>query len=132
MKSKPKTPVAKRAGKTEKVTMLENFEKVQEISKTSIDATVKSFDCVSKASQTIATEIADYSKRSYENGSKAFEKLLGVKELDKAIEVQSEYAKSAFEDFTAQVTKFGELYADLAKEVFKPYEGLVPNKASAK
>jgi hypothetical protein len=48
------------------------------------------------------------------------EQLLGAKSLDKAIEVQSEYAKSIYEDFTARLTKVGQLYADLGKEVFKP------------
>ena len=40
--------------------------------------------------QAIVTEITDYSKRSFENGIKTMESLLGVKSLDKAIEVQSE------------------------------------------
>jgi len=51
-----------------------------------------------------------------------------VKSLDKAIEVQSEYAKTAYEDYTAQVTKLGQLYSELAKEAFRPYEGLALNR----
>jgi hypothetical protein len=39
-----------------------------------------------------------------------------------AIEVQSEYAKAAYEGCVSEVTKLGELYADLAKETFKPYQ----------
>jgi phasin family protein len=102
--------------------MLGNFEDVQKISKTNIEATTEAFGTLSKTSQAIAAEMAEYSKRSYENSTKAMEKLFGVKSLDKVIEVQSEYAKSAFEDYSAQVTKLGQLYADLAKEVFKPFE----------
>jgi hypothetical protein len=37
--------------------------------------------------------------------------------------VQSEYAKAAFEGYVAHATKLGELYVNLAKEAFKPYEG---------
>jgi hypothetical protein len=102
--------------------MLGNFEDVQKISKTSIEATTKAFGALSKTSQAIATEMADYSKRAFENNTKAMEKLFGVKSLDKAIEVQSEYAKSMLEDYTAQVQKLGQLYADMAKEAFKPFE----------
>ncbi len=47
------------------------------------------------------------------------EKLFGVKSFDKAIEVQSEYAKSMFDDLSAR--KIGQLYADLGKEIFKPF-----------
>jgi hypothetical protein len=50
------------------------------------------------------------------------EKLFRVKSLDKAIEVQSEYAKAIYEDYIAQVTKFGELYGNFAKEAFRPFE----------
>ena len=51
--------------------------------------------------------------------AQAVEKLFGARSLDKAIEVQSEYAKAIYVDYIAQVTKFGELYVNLAKEVFK-------------
>jgi hypothetical protein len=71
-------------------------------------------------------------KRSFETNTKAMEKLFGVKSLDKAIEVQSEYAKAMYEDYTAQATKLGELYADLAKEAFKPYASQVAKMPSAK
>jgi hypothetical protein len=76
--------------------------------------------------------MAGYSKRSFDNGTKAMEKLSGVKSLDKAIEVQSEYAKSALEDFTAQITKLGQLYADLAKEAFKPFDAQVTKTSATK
>jgi hypothetical protein len=83
---------------------------------------MKSFGALSKASQAIATEFADYTKKSFEDGTKVMEKLLGAKSLDKAIEIQADYAKTAYEGFVAQATKMGELYADLAKETYKPFE----------
>ena len=47
---------------------------------------------------------------------------MGAKSLEKAMEVQTEYLKSSYEDFVAEATKLGELYADLAKEAYKPFE----------
>jgi hypothetical protein len=73
----------------------------------------------------IATEIADYSKRSFEHGAKAAEKLIGAKSLDKVIEVQSEYARTAYESYVSEISKLGELYGDLAREAFKPYQSFV-------
>ena len=105
--------------------MLNKFEEIQNMSKTSIEATTTAFQTLSKSAQTITTEFADYSKRSFENGTKAMQSLLAVKSPEKAIEVQTDYVKAAYEDFTAEITKLGVLYADLAKEVFKPYENLV-------
>lgn len=102
--------------------MLENFEDVQKITKTNMEASTQTFGTLSKNTQAIAAEMVDYSKRSFENSTKAMEKLFAVKSFDKAIEVQSEYAKSMFEDFSAQATKLGQLYTELTKEAFKPFE----------
>jgi hypothetical protein len=72
-----------------------------------------------------AIEIADYSKWSFENGTKTMENLLGAKSLDKAFEVQSEYARAAYEDYVSYANKLGQLDTDLAKEAVKPYQSLV-------
>ena len=47
---------------------------------------------------------------------------MGVKSVEKAIEVQTEFAKHSYESFVAQSTKFGELFTNLAKDSFKPVE----------
>ena len=104
--------------------MVKNFEDLQTVGKENVDATLKSFGALSKSGQAIAVELADYSKKAFQDGSTALEKLFGVKSLDKAIEVQSEYAKTAYEGFVAEASKLGELYTDLAKETYKPFEGM--------
>jgi hypothetical protein len=59
------------------------------------------------------------------------EKLSGVKSIDKAIEAQTEYARSAYESFVAESQKIAGLYTDLAKQTFKPIEGMVAKFAPA-
>lgn len=105
--------------------MVKNFEELQQASKENIDLAVKSMGNVSKSAQAIAVELADYSKKSFEESTAMIEKLFGVKSLEKAIEVQSEYAKSAYEGFVAETTKLGEMYSALAKETYKPFEALM-------
>ena len=105
--------------------MLKNFDDVQKLSKDNLDIAMKSFGAVSRGFQAIAVEVADYSKKSFEEGSATVEKLLGARTLEKAIEIQSDYAKSAYEGFVAGATRIGELYADLAKETYKPFETVV-------
>jgi len=112
--------------------MLKNFEDFQKLGKDNVDTCMKQFGTVSKGWQAIATEFADYSKKSFEDGSAALEKLFGAKTLEKAIEVQSDYVKTTYEGFVAEATKLGELYTDLAKETYKPYEGLLAKVAPAK
>ena len=108
-----------------KGTMVKNLEDLQQVGKDNVEVAMKSVGVLSKGAQAIAVEVADYSKKAFEDGTAALEKLFGVKSLDKAIEVQTEYAKTAYEGFVAEATKIGELYADLAKETYKPFETLM-------
>src|SRR6266699_7112583 len=100
--------------------MIKNFDDMQKMSDANMEATKNSFDAVAKGTQAIATEITDYTRRSLESSTKTIENLLSAKSLDKAIEVQSEYAKAAYEGYVACATKLGQLYANLAKEAFRP------------
>lgn len=104
------------------IAMIEKFEEFQKLSKDNAELAAKSFASFQKGAQAIAIEVADYSKKSFEEGSAAFEKLLGAKSLDKAIEVQTTYFKNAYEAFVAEATKLGELYSDVAKDAYKPFE----------
>lgn len=112
-----------RAGKG--MTMVKNLEDLQQVSKENVDMAMKSVGALSKSAQAIAVEVADYQKKSFEDGTAALEKLFGVKSFEKAIEVQTEFAKIAYEGFVAKASKIGELYADFAKETYKPFENLM-------
>lgn len=105
--------------------MVKNFEEFQQASKENIDLAMKSVTNVQKSAQAIAAEIADYSKKSFEESTALMEKLFGTKSFEKAIEVQTEYAKSAYEGLVAETSKLGEMYSALAKETYKPFENLM-------
>jgi hypothetical protein len=71
-----------------------------------------------KGWQEIASQTSDYAKSSFEKGRVHVEKLVGVKTLDQAVRLQTEFATAAYEDFLAQATKIGKLYSDLTQETF--------------
>jgi phasin family protein len=98
------------------------FEDFQFYGKEQFDAAVASAGTFTKGLQAIAAAVSDYSKKSFEDGSAFVEKLASVKSLDKAIEVQTDYAKTAYEALIAESAKISEIYADLAKEAYKPVE----------
>ena len=97
-------------------------EDISKLGKDSMELAMNSFGAWSKSAQAIAAEVADYSKKSVEGSAAHWEKLLGTKSLEKAMEVQTEYLKSSYEGFVAEATKLGELYVDFAKEAYKPFE----------
>jgi len=95
---------------------------MQKFGKESMDMAMKAFGVWTKNTQAIASEVADYSKKSFEDSAAAFQKLVGAKSLEKAMEVQTEYLQSSYEELVAETAKIGELYADLAREAYKPFE----------
>ncbi len=101
--------------------MNQPFETVQKLGKDSLNATVKALEVATTGTQAIVVDTADYAKKSFEQTASTFEKLVGVKSLDKAIEVQTEYVKSAYEGFIAQSTKTRDLYAKLAQDSLAPF-----------
>ena len=72
--------------------------------------------------QTIANAYEDYAKRSFEQGRSFVEKLMGVRSFDKAIEVQTEFARQAYLNFVTKSQRICELYDDLARQIFRPWE----------
>jgi hypothetical protein len=102
--------------------MIKNFEDFQKVGQQNVDAAMKVLGQWSKGWQTIAAEMTDYTKRSFEESTATVEKLLSAKSIEQAVEIQTGYAKRAYDDYMHQVSKIGGLYADLAKEAYKPVE----------
>jgi hypothetical protein len=105
--------------------MMVKIEDIQQYGKEHLETVVASATTLQTGFQAIASAYGDYTKKSFEDTKSFVEKLSGVKSVDKAIEVQTEYARSAYESFVAESQKIAGLYTDLAKQTFKPIEGLV-------
>lgn len=110
--------------------MFAQYEDFQKFGKQGMDVALKNFGTMSKSFQAIAVETADFSKKQFEASSAAFEKLVGVKTLDKAVEVQADYAKQSFEGLVAHSTKVGQLVSNFAKEAVKPVESTIAHATS--
>jgi len=94
-------------------------------SREQVDAADVSTNSFPGGFQAIATAYGDYTKKSFEDTRSFVEKLSGVKSVDKAIEIQTDFAKSTFETFMTESQKIGALYRDLAAESCKPFGGFL-------
>jgi phasin family protein len=99
-------------------------EDIQNYGKEHFETVVASAATLQSGFQAIASAYGDYTRKSYEDTKSFAEKLSGVKSIDKAIEAQTDFAKSAFETFVTESQKIATMYTDLAKQTFKPFEGL--------
>src|SRR5882757_4174539 len=73
--------------------------------------------------QTIATAYRDYTRKSFADAQSFVEKLSGARSIDKAFEVQSEFAKQAYETFMADSWRIRALYGELVRQTLKPPTG---------
>jgi hypothetical protein len=114
--------------------MLEPMQKatdnLQKMSKDNYDAMVRSYGELNKGLQAIAARVTDYSKTAFEDATRAFEQLVGAKSFESVIEIQSQYAKKAYETWVAEASKLGEMYTSVARDAYKPVEKVVTKKAS--
>ena len=107
--------------------MIKNFDDFQKLGQQNVDTAMKMLGEWSKGWQAIAAEMSDYTKRSFEEGTATVEKLLSAKSVEQAVEIQTGYAKRAYDNYMHQVSKLGGLYAELAKEAYKPVEKALQN-----
>jgi hypothetical protein len=118
------------SAKQPEIDMPNNVDEMQQLGKGNMDAATESFGVASKGVQTFATEVANYSNRSLQGHMEAMGKLMAAKSPDQAMQVQTEYVKSAYESFVAQGTKITELYSNLCKDCYKPFADVIGNKPS--
>ena len=105
-------------------------EEYQRLSKAGFDASVRSFAEVNKGFQALTAEMTDYSKRTFDDGCRAWEQLVGAKSFERAFEIQSQYAKKAYDTWIAEASKLSEMYVSLARNAYKPVEQTVAKKAA--
>ena len=102
--------------------MYEGFQKFGEnfqmAGKDGFEATVRSFAEVNKGFQAMTAEVTNYSKKAFEDGTRAFEQLMGAKTVEQAIEIQSQYAREAYDTYTAEMSKLGEMYLNLTRNAY--------------
>jgi hypothetical protein len=111
--------------------MFEPIEKTtkefQKLGKENYDAVVRSYGEINKGFQNIGARTTTYSKQAFADASSTFEKLIGAKSLEHAMEIQSQYAKTAYDNWVAEASKIGEMYASVARDAYKPVEKAVAN-----
>jgi phasin family protein len=104
--------------------MFKNIDELQKLGTGNMDATMKLYGAMSKALQAIAAEIADYSKRSLESSTAFAQELMSAKTMNERFEIQSEFAKAAYQAHVAHTGKVVQLCVDATKDARKPFEGM--------
>jgi chemotaxis protein histidine kinase CheA len=81
--------------------------------------------------QTISDAYGDYTKKSLEQTSSFFEQLATARSFNRAFELQTEYARQAYETFVAQSRRIGELHSELTRQRLRSFEGLMMGRKAS-
>ena len=78
-----------------------------------------------KSAESINSEIYSFSKQSIEDTVAATKAVMGSKSVHEAFEFQTDFAKSVFESYVAELSKISELTTAASKDVYAPFKGRV-------
>jgi len=97
-------------------------QQAQERMQSGFDAASRSFMEANKVFQALAAEMTEYSKAAFDDAIRTWEKLMGVRSLEQAMQIQSNYAKRVYENHMAELSKLGEMCMGMMRDASKPVE----------
>ena len=102
-----------------------SYDTVLTYGKDTAEACMKSATVAGKGIESINSELYSYSKDAIEESIAAGKAIMGSKSIQEAFELQTDYAKSAFEAYVGELTKVSELFTATTKSTFAPLQGRV-------
>ena len=94
----------------------------QKAAETGFGAASRSFTEANKGFQALAAEMMEYSKAAFDDAIRTWGELIGVKSLEQAMAIQSDYAKRVYENHMAELSKLGEMCMGTMRDASKPVE----------
>ena len=96
------------------------MSEVSAFGKQNVEAWVASATAAQKGMEALSARSVAFSKQAMENHVAAAKSIMTSKSVQEVVEKQTEYAKTSFEAYVAELTSVSELVSGLAKETFQP------------
>ncbi len=113
------------AGPIEEV-LVEEIDTLQKLSDEEFEAVAATASSWAESLQRLTAEAADYSKKSFDNGSVFLKSLLGARSLSTVVDVQTSYTETAYANYLAHLVKMGDLYRNLLEAASGPASAAKP------
>jgi phasin family protein len=104
---------------------VKGYDQFFDYGKETVEAYLKAVNVAGKGAETLHNEIFAYSKQSFEDTVAATKALMSSKSVHEAFELQTDFAKTAFDGYVSQLTKIGELMVATTKDSIQPIQGRV-------
>jgi phasin family protein len=98
-------------------------EELTELGRGNVEAFVASSKAAAKGAETIGHDVAEYSRKSFEDASAALKAFAEVKSPTDFFRLQSEFARTQFDSLVAETSRLSEKVVKLAGDVAEPLAG---------
>jgi phasin family protein len=98
-------------------------EELTELGRGNVEAFVASTKVAAKGVETIGQEVAEYSRKSFEEASAALKAFAEMKSPTDFFRLQSEFARTQFDSLVAETSRLSETVIKLAGDVAEPLAG---------
>ena len=95
-------------------------EQLTELGKGNVEAIVASTKIAAKGLESVGQEVAEYSRKSFEDASAALKSFAEVKSATDFFRLQSDYARTQFDALVAETSKLSETMIKLSGDVAEP------------
>ena len=104
---------------------VKGFEQFNSLGKDNIVAVVAFSTTYAKGIEAINAELMAFAKKSIEDGVSATKALMGAKTVKELVDLQSDFAKTSFDELMSKTSKLGEMCAKVTQEAFEPINARV-------
>ncbi len=102
---------------------MKGFDDIASFNKSTVDAFVQSANAASKGMEALSAEVLSYSKQSIEDYIAATKAAMGSRSVQEFMEINTDYAKTAFDTYVGRFTKLGDMASATAKDTIEPLSG---------
>lgn len=105
--------------------ILKSYDEMTAFNKQNVDAVIQSGTIVAKGVENLGKAVASFTQSSIEQSVATGKALLTVKSVRDLVDLQSAFAKSAFDTFMAESTRMSEMSVKVANEALAPINARV-------
>lgn len=102
-----------------------SFGNLATFNRQNIEAFVRSANVTQKGFEQINSEVLTFSRQAMEDGVAAAKAVMTSKSVQEAVELQSDFAKTAFDAYVGQLTKMGGIFSSLTRDAIEPFNDRV-------
>ncbi len=97
-----------------------NYDELADFNKETIEAMIASSNVVAKGVEDFGQEIASYAQKAAEKNIETAKKMFAVKNVQDAMDLQAEWAKTAFDSFMSESAKLQDMSMQVSTKAAEP------------